>query len=89
MHPNLTHLPLSYLAFILATSPSTEKKSLTVETVVCHSVPFCPHFLVANAHCNVLLVWYKASGFCSLLILEPQLGHLLDILLLPCVMEIL
>lgn len=34
-------------------------------------------------------VWFKASGFCYTTNAALSLGHLLDILLLPCVVEIL
>jgi hypothetical protein len=30
----------------------------------CHTVPFAQTVLLANAHCNESLVWFKASGCC-------------------------
>ena len=69
MHPNPTHLPIpSYPP--LTTSPTTEKKKLTVEAVVLSQCvrpivyPFVHTSLLANVHCNESLVWYEASGVC-------------------------
>lgn len=94
MHPNPTHLPLySYLLSTFASSPKAEKKHLTVEAVMYHSVshrshPFI-HTLLANVHCNDCLVWYGYSGFCDSVNPGASLGLLLDILLDLCVTEIL
>jgi hypothetical protein len=65
-----------------------------METVVCHSVchmvhPFVSTFYLANVCCNQSLVWFEASGFCYTINPGSSLGLFSDILLLPCVMEIL
>lgn len=93
IHPSPIHRPLSsYLASTLATSsPTAEEKKLIVEAKVCHSVShsvcFCPQLLLANIHCNDLVSGTKplvsATQYCT------SLGLLLDILLLPCALEIL
>jgi hypothetical protein len=60
--------------------------------IMCHSVsywmPFCPVLLV-NVHCNESLVWFKASSFCYTINTGSSPGLLSDILMWPCVMEIL
>jgi hypothetical protein len=57
---------------------------------VCHSVyPFVYTSLLANIHCNESMVWFVASGFCYTINTGSSPGLLLDILLPPCVMEIL
>ena len=62
---------------------------------MCHNVshsilhPFVHTSLLANVHCNESLVWFEASGFCYTINTGSSLGLLSDILLLPCVMEIL
>jgi hypothetical protein len=62
----------------------------TVETAVYHTVySFIYTSFLANVHCNEFLVWFKASGFCYTINIGSSLGLLLDILLLPCIMEIL
>jgi hypothetical protein len=45
--------------------------------------------ILANVHCRDSLQWFEASGFCSTVNTGSSLGLLLDILLFPCVMEIL
>jgi hypothetical protein len=57
--------------------------------VYCRVYPFAQIALLANIHCNESLVWFKASGFCYTINTGSSLGLLCDILLLPCVMEIL
>ena len=45
--------------------------------------------LLANVHFNESLVWFNASGFCYIISAGSSLGLCSNILLLPCVMEIL
>ena len=45
--------------------------------------------LLAAVYCHDSLVWIKASDFCYTINTGSLPGLLLDILLLPCVMEIL
>ena len=53
--------------------------------VSCHAVyPFVQTALLANVHCNELLVWFKASGFWYTINTRPSLKLLSAILLLPC-----
>lgn len=54
-----------------------------------HTYPFGHISLLANAHCNDFLVWKETSGFCYSIDLGISLDLLFDILLLPCVIEIL
>lgn len=88
LHPNPTHLPapLKHTLHPCSLLP-TEKNSLIVEAVVCHSmshsVSFCPHFFA----CKWSLAWYKISGFCSSVSTRTSLGLFSNILLLPCVTE--
>lgn len=95
VHPYPIHLPLPlYSLSTLPTSPTTKKKNLVVETGVCHSVshsvyPFIYTSSIANIYCSDLLVWYEASDFCYSINTITLLRFLLDILLLPWVMEIL
>jgi hypothetical protein len=61
-----------------------------VKAVVYYSVShLIPFYIIANVHCNEPLVWFKASGFCYAINPGSSLGLLLDILLLPCIIEIL
>jgi hypothetical protein len=92
MYPNPTHPP-SCPAPTLAIPPSKRKKILLWKlqhVTVCPTVyPFVHTSLLANFYCSESLVWLKASGFCYSIHTETSLGLLSDILLLPCVMEIL
>lgn len=54
-----------------------------MEALMCHSVCHCTPF--ANIHHSESLVWIEAS----IINTGSSLGLLSDILLLPCVMEIL
>jgi hypothetical protein len=75
MHPNPTHLSLpSILALHPCNLLPTEKN--LVEAVVYTSV-------------SQELAWHKFSGFCYSINTAISLGLLSDVLLLPCVMEIL
>lgn len=60
---------------------------LTMKPVVCHSVshsvPFVHSSVLANVHCNKLLVCFKASRFCYTINTESLPGLFLDVLLLP------
>jgi hypothetical protein len=57
---------------------------------VCHTAySFVHTSFLANVLCNESLVCFKASGFCYTISTGPSLGLLLDMLLFPCVMEIL
>lgn len=49
--------------------------------------PFVYTSLLANVHCKDLLAWYEDSSFCYSADTGTSLGPLLDILLLPYVME--
>jgi len=62
-----------------------------VTGVAYHTVcPLVHPSLFANAHCIESSVWFEDDWLqVTLLILDPHLGLRLDILLLPCVMEIL
>ena len=58
--------------------------------MVCHTVyPFAQRAFHANVCCNEALVQFEVSGFCYTINTGSLLGLLSDILLLPCVMEIL
>jgi hypothetical protein len=61
-----------------------------MEAVVCSTVrPFVVYTsLLAKVHCNESLVWYEASGFCYSISTITKLGLFMDVLMLPCVMEI-
>ena len=58
-----------------------------MKPVVCHSVshsvPFVHSSVLANVHCNKLLVCFKASRFCYTINTESLPGLFLDVLLLP------
>jgi hypothetical protein len=51
--------------------------------------PFVHTSLLANVHFNESFIWYEASGFCYIINTGTSLGLLLDILSMPCVVEIL
>ena len=100
MHPNLTHLPiLSYLPCPQSLQSPPQKNirvnknnttPLVVKAAACSVVhPFVHISLLALVHCNELLVCFQASSSCSIINTECSQGLLSDILLLPCVMEIL
>lgn len=83
-------LPPLVLTIYLANNPTTRKniflwrlKCVTVCPIV---YTLCLHFFDCKYYW--LVVWYEASGFYSINTIT-LLGLLLDILLLPCVMEIL
>lgn len=62
----------------------------TVCVPECHTVYLFVHTAwLADVHCNESLVWFEASGFCYTINTGSLLGLLSDILLLPCVMELL
>jgi hypothetical protein len=55
-----------------------------VEAVVCPTAdPFVHTSLLANIHCNDLLVWYEASGFCYSINTGSSLELFSDTLWLP------
>jgi hypothetical protein len=98
MHPNRTHLPIPLYP------PSKEKnKNKTINNnnnkksrcgscsvSVCPTVsPFVHTSLLANVHCNALLVWFETSGFCYSIYTGSSLGLLSDVLFSLCVVEIL
>lgn len=58
---------------------------------VSHSVPLVSNqlYLPQSVHCNESLVWFKASGLWSIIIMERSSSLLSDILWLPQVMEVL
>jgi hypothetical protein len=86
MHSNPIHLPiLSYLPSTLVTSPIREKKYGCGSCCVSQSVS--QYTLLSTL--NDWLVWYEASGFCYAINTGISWGLLSDILLLPCVMEVL
>ena len=64
-----------------------------MEAVVCQlcdiAYPFVQTVLLANAHCHESLVCFKASGFCYTINTGSSPGLLSDILMWPCVMEIM
>jgi hypothetical protein len=45
--------------------------------------------LLADIECNDLEIWYEASGFCYYIKIGTLRGLVLNIQVLPCVMEIL
>lgn len=45
--------------------------------------------LLASVHCKASLVLFEISGICYAVSSGPSLGLVLDILLLPCAVEIL
>lgn len=45
--------------------------------------------LLLSVHCDESLVRFEVTGFCYILGTGPSLQLLLDVLLLPCAMEIL
>jgi hypothetical protein len=61
---------------LLQPPPSIGEKNLIVEAAVCHSashsIPFCPHFLLANVHCIESLVGSKPLASAALSILGPH-----------------
>jgi hypothetical protein len=60
-----------------------------MEAGVCHSVSHSvPTPLSTHLYLQAF-VWSKTSGFCYTINTGSLLGLLLDVLLLPCVMEIL
>lgn len=60
-----------------------------VNAIVCHSVsqsiPFCAYIFTCN---ESLQVWFEASGFCYTISTGNSLGFLLNILFLPCVLDL-
>jgi hypothetical protein len=57
---------------------------------VCHTAcPFVHTSFRATIHCNESLVWVKASGFCYTVNTRSSPSLFLNIVLLPCVMELL
>ena len=89
MYLSATHFPPS----TLVTSPTKEKESLAVETMVCHgvshSILFCPNRSLVNAHCSEALVWFEVSKFCNEINTGSSLRCLVDVLLSPGVRETL
>lgn len=55
-----------------------------------HTVYLSVHTsLFSSVYCNELLVSVNAAGFCYILNTEPSMELFRDILLLPCVIEIM
>lgn len=71
----------------------TRSKNLAMEAAVWHGVspspPFAQISLLVNVHCNESLVSGSRLLASVILSTESSLGLVLDIQLLPCVMEIL
>jgi hypothetical protein len=90
MHPDLTHLPIPlYLPSVLATSPSKRKKESHCRSYSVSQYTLCPLFFASTCLSQWSLVWSEASGFCYTISTGSSPGLFWDILLLPCVMEIL
>lgn len=74
-------------------SPAEKKISLgkLYHATVCSTqyIPFVHISLLANIHCHVLLVWYRASGFCHSISNGMSLALISNILLLFYALEIL